>query len=452
MILTPARSAETRRILALAWPVMLTSLNWTLIQLTDIVMLGWTGTDQVAQFGASRTLLFVVIMVGLGSLTGILVHASRIDGAGEAEKTGAVLHQGLVVASTIGLSVAAILYLFAFPMLTAIGVAPAIVPGAARVVEIIALGFPLTLINIAAAFFLEGVSRPRRVMVVNLAILPLHALLAYAWSGGHFGFPAWGAEGAAWATTAAAGLNAAMMVGAAWTLPDARARGIRAISALLRRDTLLGALALLGFGIMPALASGLELAGFSVLISLSTQLGDATAHAFAIVFSVHNLTFGVALGLGSAAGVRVGNAIGEGNPGQAIPRTLIAAMLAAAATGGLAFLALIAAPILIDAFPATQAVHILALSMLPLWVPFILFDGIQIVLVYALRSLGDQVITGINSILSYFVITGGMGYWLVHSGWGANGLVLASGVGMIAAALLHGARFWQVSRRFRSQS
>jgi MATE family multidrug resistance protein len=199
-------------------------------------------------------------------------------------------------------------------------------------------------------------------------------------------------------------------------------------------------------------ASGLELAGFSVLIALSTQLGDAAAHAFQIVFSAHNVTFAVALGLGSAAGVRAGNAVGEGSPAAAIRRTLIAVLLAVAALGlGAAVLA-VAAPAIVAFFPATVEVHRLATAMLPRWAPFIVFDGIQVVLVYALRSLGDQVIAGVNSIIAYFVVTGGVGWWLVHHDAGPIGLVWASGAGMVAAALLHGARFAQISWRLRRRS
>ena len=65
-------------------------------------------------------------------------------------------------------------------------------------------------------------------------------------------------------------------------------------------------------------------AGRISLIALSTDFGPVTAHAFQIVFSVHNVTFGVALGLGSAAGVRVGNAVGEGTPALASARKVAA--------------------------------------------------------------------------------------------------------------------------------
>ncbi len=87
-------SGETRRILGLAWPVMLTSLNWTLLQLSDLVVLGWTGSDQVAGFGASRALFFVVIMIGVGGMTGVLVSAARADGARDLPATGAALRCG----------------------------------------------------------------------------------------------------------------------------------------------------------------------------------------------------------------------------------------------------------------------------------------------------------------------------------------------------------------------
>jgi MATE family multidrug resistance protein len=452
MALSPALSAETRHILALAWPVALTSLNWTILHVTDVVVVGYTGTTEVAALGASRSVTFPGIVMALGALTGILVYVSRADGAGDLRGTGRVFHQGLLLALVLGAISAAVLLLFAEPMLLGLGVTPAIAPASAVVVRAMALAFPFQMIIIAASFFLEGVSRPRRVAVVNLSILPINAVLAWALATGHLGLPALGAVGAALATAIASALGAAGMLFAAWTLPRAKARGVHAMRALLSRETLRGALRLAGFGAVPALASGLELVGFAILIALSTQLGDTTTHAFQIVFSIHNVTFAVALGLGSAAGVRAGNAVGEGVPHDAARRTAIAATLAASATGFLALLLILIPWPFVALFPATAQVHALALWMLPVWAPFILFDGVQVVFVYALRSLGDQVMAGVNGVLAFFVITGGAGVLMVHGGWGPLGLVLASGAGMIAAAALNGGRLAWVSRRFRSRS
>jgi MATE family multidrug resistance protein len=434
------------RMLGLAWPVMLTGLNWTLLHVTDVVVVGLAGTEEVAALGASRTLTFVGIVVVLGWLSGVLVFASRADGAKDLPATGRVLHEGLIVALLLGLATGGVLFAFAVPLLRLLGVAEDLQQPAGAVVRAMAFAYPFQLLSIAASYFLEGISRPRLVAAVNLGVLPINAILAWALVGGHLGLPGMGAVGAATATAIASAIGAIVLLGCVLRLPDAGARHIgrwRGEAA----PRLAGVRALLGFGLVPAVASGLELVGFAVLIGLSTQLGAAAAHAFQIVFSIHNVTFAVALGLGSAAGVRAGNAVGEGVPRQAIARGALAAMLAAGATGFLALVLLFLGGWATGLFPATAEVHLLAAAMLLRWAPFILFDGLQVVLVYTLRALGDQVVAGVNSILAFFVVTGGAGWLLVSAGVGPMALAWASGIGMLVAALLHGARLAWLARR-----
>ncbi|URW75528.1 MATE family efflux transporter [Sphingomonas donggukensis] len=438
---------EARTLIGLAWPVVLTGLNWTILHVTDVVVVGLVGGHEVAALSASRALTFIGIVTMLGCLSGVIVFVSRADGAGDLPATGKHFREGIMLAALLGLASGGVLYAFALPGLLAVGVAPGIAPAAAAVVRTMALAYPFQLLLIAASFFLEGVSRPRRVMTVNLATLPLNAVLAWALSGGHLGLPMLGAVGAAAATVVASVAGAVLMLVAATTLPRAAERGVRDWAAYLTPATVAGAWRLLKFGTVPAIASGLELAGFSILIALSTQLGDAVTHAFQIVFSIHNVTFAVALGLGSAAGVRVGNAVGEGVPRDAPRRAAIAAGLAALATGTLALGLIVFDRAVTGAFPATAEAQMLAAAMLLVWAPFILFDGLQVVFVYALRSLGDQVAAGINGIVAFFLVTGGLGWWLVGQGLGAMALVWASGLGMVAAAALGGVRLWWVGRR-----
>src|SRR3546814_10936664 len=100
------------------------------------------------------------------------------------------------------------------------------------------------------------------------------------------------------------------MLGAVWTLPTAVEDGVRALSRAAWRGTWRGIAGLLRFGLVPGIASGLELLGFSWLIVLSTQLGAVSAAAFQIVFSLPNFAFALAIGFGSAAGGRT--SVGEG--------------------------------------------------------------------------------------------------------------------------------------------
>jgi len=444
-------AAEAGRILRLAWPVMLTSLNWTLMHLIDVGIVGHFGTDELGYLAAGRTLTFITIVMGLAAMSGVLVFTARADGAGDAHATGDYLRRGLIFGLGLGLPAMAVLLAWADPLIRAIGVAPEMVEGGAAVVRAMALAYPFQFMLCGASYFLEGVSRPQRVMVVNLAMLPLNALLAWAWVGGHLGLPAMGAVGAVLATSVVSALGAVGMFAAAWLLPDARERGVRDLSPAAWIAAARGVPALLRFGAVPAIASGLELAGFSWLIALSTQLGMVTAAAFQTVFSLHNFVFALGFGFGSAAGVRVGNAVGAGEANQALPRALIAAGLAVAVMGLLGLLMFIGRDIIVLPFSDDPAVVGLSAAMLGLLAPFMFFDGVQFVFVYALRSLGDQVAAGINGVIAFFIVTGGLGWWLVRDGFGAPSLIYATIAGVVVAALLQGGRFLWITRR-RSRS
>lgn len=438
---------EAMRVLALAWPVVLTSLNWTLLQLIDVAIVGHAGTGELSALAAARTLSFVAIVMGLGAMSGVLVFTARDDGAGQVAASGDRLRSGIVAGAVLGLVALALLLWTGEAAMRALGVPASLAARGMTVLRAMAIGFPGLLVMAATGYFLEGISRPARVTFVNLATLPLNAILAWALVGGHMGLPAWGAMGGALATSIANAIGALALLVSVWRLPDAVARGVRDIGWPAWRRAVAQVPGLLRFGGIPALGAGMELAGFSWLIALSTRLGPVTAGAFQTAFSLHNLLFGFALGFASAAGVRVGNAMGAGTPAAALPRTLIAvalAVLVMGAGGALMTLypAFVAAP-----FSNDPAVVKMAAAMLAMLGPFMLFDGIQLIFLYALRSRGDQVAGGINSVLAYFVITGGTGWYLVGAGWGGAGLIVATAAGMVAAAMLQGGRMIWISCR-----
>ncbi|MET0270778.1 MAG: MATE family efflux transporter [Sphingomonas sp.] len=439
--------AEARRILALAWPVMLTGLNWTLMQLIDVAVVGHVSTGQLGFLAAGRTLTFITIVMGLAALSGVLVFSARSDGAGDMPATGDWLRRGLLFSLVLGLPCMIVLLLFARPLLGLVGVPAGIADGGASVTQAMALAYPFQFAQIAASYFLEGVSRPHRVMIVNLATLPLNGLLAWAMTSGHLGLPAMGATGAALATSIASAAGAAGMLAAAWTLPEAVARNVRDLSAAAWAAAWAGLPALFRFGLVPAVGAGLELFGFSWLIVLSTQIGDVTAAAFQTVFSLHNFAFAMALGFGSAAGVRVGNAVGAGMPQAVLSRSLIAAVLAVLAMGlvGIVFLAF--GSQIVRPFSTDPAVIARTAAMLAMLAPFMWFDGLQVVFVYALRSLGAQVAAGVNGVIAFFLVTGGLGTLLVGRGWGGDALIYAFIAGVGAAALLQGVSLARVTRR-----
>jgi MATE family multidrug resistance protein len=443
--------SEARRILRLAWPIMLTSLNWTLMHIIDVAVVGHYGTDELAALAASRTLTFIAIVMGFSGLSGVLVFAARADGGGRLAETGDIFRSGLMLGFAIGVACLVVLQLWAFDLLALVGVEPALQRPGAAVVEAMAVAFPAQLTLAASSYFLEGISRPRRVMTVNLCMLPINALLAWAWVGGHLGLPALGAVGAAYATATVSWAGAAFMIALIWVLPRAGPRRVRDFSPAALRRAVKGVPELAWFGLMPAVGASLELAGFAWLMVLSTQLGNEAAGAFQAMLSLHNLAFALSMGLGSAAGVRVGNAIGAGEREEAWPRTLIAGGLALATLGILSLILVLFADLLVLPFSDDPEVLVLAAAMLAIMAAFLVFDGLQYVFGAALRSLGEQVWAGLNGIIGFFVVTGGLGWLLVRQGWGPDGLAYAAGAGMLVCATLNFGRLaWALRKSARS--
>jgi MATE family multidrug resistance protein len=438
---------EGRRILRLAWPIMLTSLNWTLMHIIDVAVVGHYGTDELAALAASRTLTFIAIVMGFSGLSGVLVFAARADGGGRLAETGEIFRSGLALGFAIGMACLLVLTLWAFELLALVGVEPGLQRPGAAVVEAMALAFPAQLTLAASSYFLEGISRPRRVMTVNLCMLPVNGLLAWAWVGGHLGLPALGAVGAAYATATVSWAGAVFMIALIWLLPRAGDRRVRDFSPAALCRALKGVPELAWFGLMPAIGASLELAGFAWLMVLSTQLGNAAAGAFQAMLSLHNLAFALSMGFGSAAGVRVGNAVGAGEREEAWPRTLIAGGLALATLGILSLALVLFADILVLPFSDDPEVLALAAAMLAIMAAFLVFDGLQYVFGAALRSLGEQVWAGVNGIVGFFIVTGGLGWLLIRWGWGPDGLAYAAGLGMLVVGLLQFGRLaWVLGR------
>ena len=139
------------------------------------------------------------------------------------------------------------------------------------------------------------------------------------------------------------------------------------------------------------------------------------------MLSIHNLAFALSMGFGSAAGVRVGNAVGAGERDEAWPRAMIAAGLCAALLGAISLVLVFAASLLVWPFSDDPQVLALAASMLSIMAAFLVFDGLQYVFGAALRSLGEQVWAGVNGIIGFFLVTGGSGLLLVGAGGGPAG-------------------------------
>ncbi len=440
-------AAETRRLLTLAWPIALTNLHWILLNLIDTVLVGHASTRELGHLSAGRAITYVVIVCALASLSGILVFVARADGAGTPAKAGDVLRQGLLFAAAMATVSLIGLWLAADQLMVFARVPAELRAGGAFYVRMMALAYPPQMAFIAASFFLEGISRPRAAMLINIATFPVNALLAWALIGGHGGLPALGAGGAALGTALTVTLATAAILAYVHLMPDAEHWGVARVAEPFARRwgrAWREGAPLRSFAAAPGISAALELIGFSVLIALSTRFGPAVAGGFQGAIAFHNISIATSIGLASAAGVRVGNAVGAGDQHATATRGFLAAGLALAALLAFAVVYRVGAAALMPVISNDPAVVAQGAAMLRRLAPWIPFDGVQLVFLFALRSLGDQVWAGGVSILAFFVVMGGLGWWLAMHGAGPLGLIdgLIWGT-VLAAALLAGRFAWK---------
>jgi MATE family multidrug resistance protein len=435
---------EARRILTLAWPVAITNLQWIVLNLIDTVLVGHTSTRELGHLSAGRAITYVAIVCSLASLQGVMVFAARADGAGEPGRAGDALRQGLLFAGLLAATALVGLWISADWLMRVAGVPDELRTGGAFYVRMMALAYPPELAFLATSYFLEGISRPRVAMAINLTTLPINAVLAWALIGGHFGLPVLGAGGAAIGTALTVSLAAAAILAYVHLMPDAAYWGVAGVAEPFtgrwRRAWREGA-ALRMYALAPGISAALELIGFSILIAVSTRFGAATAGAFQGAVAFQNISMAASIGLASAAGVRVGNAIGAGQVDTILRRGLIAAALALGALLCFALLYRLQATALMGMISDDPAVTASGAAMLARLAPWLPFDGLQIVFLFVLRSLGDQVRAGAISILAFFLVMGGYGWWDATHGGGPLGLVDGLIWGMVTAAVLQTGRF-----------
>ncbi len=148
------------------------------------------------------------------------------------------------------------------------------------------------------------------------------------------------------------------------------------------------------------------------------------------------LAFMVPLGLASASAVRVGHALGAGDPVRARRAGWTAlgigcVLMISIGTSLLAF-----RESLLRVFTSDGRLIAVGVQLLTIAAAFQLFDGVQAVATGVLRGTGDTRTPVYFNILGYWVLGLPVGYSLCfHYGWGVVGLWVGLSAGLILVAL-----------------
>ena len=158
-------------------------------------------------------------------------------------------------------------------------------------------------------------------------------------------------------------------------------------------------------------------------------------------------TFMLPLGVSSAAAVRVGNAIGRGDPKGAAQSGWTALGVGAAIMSMCGIVLLLVPQVIARLFTPDVVIIAAAVPLLRLAAFFQLFDGLQVVTTGALRGAGDTATPMICHIAGYGIIGLPLGAVLCfREGMGAIGLWIGLSTGLILIGIAL-AIFWRGAAR-----
>lgn len=436
--------AEIRAMLRLAGPLIVNSLSIAGMQFADAVMAGRIGAQALAAVAVGASVWFLGFVVCLGIMMAISPIAARHYGAGEPQLIGRYTRQGMLLGTVLGLSILAVAWLFAAPVLTFLEIDPGFRDVTVGYVRAITLGAPAICLFLALRFTTEGIGYTRPIMYTSLFALTCNVFLNYVLMYGNFGAPALGAVGAGLASAITMWLL--MIVLGTWVLLHPRYRPIGIFSRLPPvRPAVIREILVLGVPIAVMITA--EAGLFSAVSILVGTLGAEITAAHQIALNFASTMFMVPLALSAATTVRVGHALGAGNAAAAKFSGTAGISLCAAFMTCSAVFMLLFRDAVVRLYTSDPAVTEIAIGLLLMAAIFQIADGIQIGAAGALRGYKDTRIPMVINTFAYWVLAFPLAYlaalvWRLPPSWIWAGFVL----GLSVAAVLLTVRYRIVSR------
>jgi MATE family multidrug resistance protein len=435
--------SELRALLRLAAPIAAAQLGSMAMGVVDTLMAGPLGEEALAGLALGNTIFFSVVVVGSGTLMSLDSHVSQLWGGGRTRDCGAALGQGIWLA--VALAVPLTLLMAAIPfVLPRFGYEPALAhAGEAYLRPLLPGVLPLLLFQ-AYRSALAAVNVTRPVLFGVIAGNLVHIGLNLWFLRGGWGLSPLGVEGLAWSTSLSRivllggawwgwhrGLRT-LNLGSVWTRPDpARLRG------LLRTGLPLG-------GILAA-----EVACFGSITLLQGVLGRTALAAHQVVLNIASVIFMVPLGIGAAAAVRCGQAIGRGSPAEARRAGWTAVRLGLVYSVLTATTLVLGRALLLGLYRPPAAVLDLAETLILVCAVFQAADATQSIIMGALRGVGDTRWPFLIVMIAYWLLGVPAGAALAFTAdLGPVGLWWGLTLGLSLVALAGSARFsWALRLR-----
>ncbi|KAF2519654.1 MATE family efflux transporter [Flavobacterium salilacus subsp. salilacus] len=448
-----AYTKEFRYNILLAWPVILGMLGHTITGIIDNIMVGKLGAAELAAASLGNSMVFIAMSVGIGFSTAITPIVAQYDAEKNVAKVRTVFHHGLFLCTILGVFLFAIVC-FSKPLMHLMSQPEEVVTLAAPYIDWVAFSLLPMVIFQGYKQFADGLSLTKyamyAVIISNVINIVVNYLLIY----GIWIFPEMGIVGAALGTVIS---RIFMVVYIHYILAKNEQLKIYFTNfsfseikkSMLRRITALG--------IPSSMQMFFEVALFTMAVWLSGSIGKSSQAANQIALSLASMTFMFAMGLSVASMIRVGNQKGLKDYKKLL---LVARSIFLLAV----LLEIVFAALFIifhnylpqfflnmtdDALLAENTVVInIAAQLLIVAAVFQISDGIQVVVLGALRGLQDVKIPTVITFISYWVIGFPISLYLgLYTSLEATGIWIGLLAGLTAAALFLYIRFNYLTKK-----
>ena len=399
-------SNDLRALVKLAVPIASAQVGVMLMGVVDTIVVGHVSARELAAASLGHLYVMGLAVFAMGTLWAMDPIVSQAAGARDREGVALGVQRGLVLAVSLG-AVLTLLCLPAEPVFRWLRQPADVVPRAAAFVWYSAPSMIVLLVWVTLRQALQAMKHTRAIVITivtgNLVNLALNWVFVF----GNLGAPAMGAPGSALGSS----IGRWLMLGLLLWLARRELAGVLAPwrkEALAREPLLRTARIGLPIGIQ----ASVEFTTFASISVLAGWFGAEAIGGHQVAINLASLTFMVPMGIGSAASVLVGHAIGERDTAHA-RRVAASALLCGAGFMVLSAIVMLAIPgTFARLYSSVPEVVLIASVLIPIAGLFQVFDGLQVVAAGVLRGAGDTRAAMISNVLGFWLLGMPVSLWL----------------------------------------
>lgn len=432
--------------LKLAYPIILGMLGHTVVGIVDNIMVGKLGPTELAAVSLGNSFVFIAMSLGIGFSTAITPLVAEADGKKDIENGRSAFHHGLYLCTILGVILFGIIF-FSKPLIAFMGQPENVVELAKPYLDIVAFSLIPLIVFQAYKQFADGMSETHYSMWATILGNIVNVVLNYLLIYGIWIFPELGIVGAAIGTIA----SRFVMLGYMHYMMNLKEKFHPFFKGFslkeIKREV---NLKIIKLGTPSAMQMFFEVALFTGAIWLSGRLGTTSQAANQVALSLASFTFMFAMGLSVASMIRVGNQKGLEDYKKLRLVAFSIFLLATILEIIFALIFLLFHEQLPTVFVnmkdaatlvANTEVVTIAAQLLLVAAVFQISDGLQVVVLGALRGLQDVKIPMYMTFISYWVIGFPISIYLgLYTDLGATGIWIGLLAGLSAAAIL---LFWR---------